>query len=463
MPVQRHRTRHRRHREEAISDLLRDIGDRRVAELAKLLRMPEWHQGTPRDSWLEYQRDRIERHVHAGLKRTASGGDGSGWGEDLCWGHEDLDEGLIGWCCSLLKNEVGVHGERLRGYLRMGKNGGMGIGREVESHVWKLIGIGGLWLSTREKEEECCRGLGCPSEPEGRFDAARFERIESGCPACVLATVGGSEALLVTLKANILARAGNRLPRLSRLVDAWIDRLEPERRVMVWLDSADLGVKLRKIRKCAGAGWCRRTIDCDATCPSLSGSLTMVVLGRCDSDWGDGPGIAGGGTAACEQTESEEDDVDDGDFAASYDRYVDRDSSLTPSPLKIKKGPRPADASIAPAGLSAVGWENVSPEENICGFFGGLTITGSELSSSLSRDGEAKGRERGRGYSSSSASVTSGEQEILQDMEWRRPQPSTRCREEFESDVVGALLTDRDMETGNTTRGDTELEEFAGL
>ncbi|KAH6636061.1 hypothetical protein F5144DRAFT_546212 [Chaetomium tenue] len=109
------------------------------------------------------------------------------WG--LCRAHEGLEGEVVGGLLRLVKVEVGVRCDVV------------------------LSGVGSLFLD----EEDFGRYFGDGVRPE-----CWFEKVESGCPACVLAVVGGRQEVLMALRANLKGRAKNREPRLLGLVEAWM-------------------------------------------------------------------------------------------------------------------------------------------------------------------------------------------------------------------------------------------------
>jgi hypothetical protein len=87
------------------------------------------------------------------------------------------------------------------------------MGGRMRWLVQVLSGMGSLFLG----EEDFERYFGDGVRPE-----CRFEKVESGCPACVLAVVGGRQEVLMALRASMKGRAKNREPRLLALVEAWM-------------------------------------------------------------------------------------------------------------------------------------------------------------------------------------------------------------------------------------------------
>ncbi|KAL2255109.1 hypothetical protein VTK26DRAFT_4090 [Humicola hyalothermophila] len=93
----------------------------------------------------------------------------------------------------------------------------------MREYVERMNGIATLWLDWDEFERWYGEGAVLAPSGEEASECRLFERVESGCPACVLAVVGGRRELLVALRASVEARAGGKDPRLLRFVDAWID------------------------------------------------------------------------------------------------------------------------------------------------------------------------------------------------------------------------------------------------
>ncbi|KAK4240580.1 hypothetical protein C8A03DRAFT_13101 [Achaetomium macrosporum] len=138
-------------------------------------------------------------------------------GMKLCPAHKKLDFDLLTHCFTLLAAEVSVRCDVLRGYLcrlhpRSHNPATLAVIRDM---VAALSGVASLYLSAEDFE----RYFGAAStKPE-----YRFLRVANGCPACVLAAVGGRREVLVALRGNILGRARGKQPRLLRLVEAWME------------------------------------------------------------------------------------------------------------------------------------------------------------------------------------------------------------------------------------------------
>jgi hypothetical protein len=110
---------------------------------------------------------------------------------------------------------------------------------KLSSFVKRLHKVNSLWMSP-----ELYRvGFGAlPGDP-------RYDRISSGCEACILAAVGGNQAVLCDLRASMIGRKKKRhpTPRLLPIVEAWIDwtgRSDALRQ-----ESEDLGREVRQCRR----------------------------------------------------------------------------------------------------------------------------------------------------------------------------------------------------------------------
>ena len=167
------------------------------------------------------------------LRKLGGGGSSSGGQEQqrlrLCAAHERLDGRLVGQCLGLLAAEVSVRVDVVRGFVRQRRRERQrtrqaGEAREKEEedeeqvaavldeYVQSLGGVATLWLVDADFDGAFGRAA---ARPEFRFD-------RRPCPACVLAVVGGHADVLVALRANMLARAKRRMPRLLALVEAWM-------------------------------------------------------------------------------------------------------------------------------------------------------------------------------------------------------------------------------------------------
>ncbi|KAK4039947.1 hypothetical protein C8A01DRAFT_36080 [Parachaetomium inaequale] len=111
----------------------------------------------------------------------------------------------------------------------------------MRSLVNTLSGVATLFLSPSEFERYYGGGVSAEHS---------FERVESGCAACVLAVVGSRQEVLVALRANIKAREKGREPRLLALVEAWMQiagREEEEREMKA--ESDTLAEEVRQVRR----------------------------------------------------------------------------------------------------------------------------------------------------------------------------------------------------------------------
>jgi len=105
--------------------------------------------------------------------------------------------------------------------------------------VGVLSGVASLFLG-REEFERYFGWVGAE---------CRFEKVESGCPSCVLAVLGGREEVLVALRANMRARAKGKQPRLLKLVDAWMDMTGHKECAEMKAESDALAAEAGEIRR----------------------------------------------------------------------------------------------------------------------------------------------------------------------------------------------------------------------
>ena len=98
---------------------------------------------------------------------------------------------------------------------------GQRLGDRMRDLIDVLSGVATLFLSPREFKRHYGRGVSA---------GHRFDKVRSGCAACVLAAVGSRTEVLVALRANIKAREKCREPRLLALVEAWMKLLGGRRR-----------------------------------------------------------------------------------------------------------------------------------------------------------------------------------------------------------------------------------------
>ncbi len=78
---------------------------------------------------------------------------------------------------------------------------------------------------------------------------ARFDRVESGCEACILASIGGNRQILSDLRASMVGRKKKYKPVLMlwRLVDAWIEWMSGKETIIE--ESENLGKEVRNLRR----------------------------------------------------------------------------------------------------------------------------------------------------------------------------------------------------------------------
>lgn len=109
----------------------------------------------------------------------------------------------------------------------------------IQSFLYRMQKLNSLWMS--------------PDSYRATFEAQpedpRFEAVESGCEACIVASVGGSKTILCDLRAGMRGRRKRMTPAplLTKLVDAWID-WNPDRSRIV-RRSDELGQVIHRRRK----------------------------------------------------------------------------------------------------------------------------------------------------------------------------------------------------------------------
>jgi hypothetical protein len=124
----------------------------------------------------------------------------------LCESHKALNPYLIRDIFLQLSAECTTHLARLVSNLDLSYN--------LAVFLKRLQRINSLWMSP-----DLFRVM-CDASP---YDS-RFERVEGGCEACILATVGGNFQILSDLRATMIGRKKKRTasPGLLKLVEAWI-------------------------------------------------------------------------------------------------------------------------------------------------------------------------------------------------------------------------------------------------
>ncbi|KAL2136591.1 hypothetical protein VTI74DRAFT_2896 [Chaetomium olivicolor] len=211
-----------------------------------------WERGRTRRGRKAWGRE-MRREVGArerGKGSCADDGRARAWRDGCeCWcggrrGGKGLDEGDGG-------SEREAENDRSRGleegeagsFVREGAGGADNTSdgpdaERMKEFVERLTGTVTLYLSPANFEQYFGKG----TRPEFQFD-----RVESGCPACVLAIIGGNRELLVALRANMLARAKRRQPRLLRLVEAWMEMFAVEQEMK--RQSEALAAEVRMVRE----------------------------------------------------------------------------------------------------------------------------------------------------------------------------------------------------------------------
>ncbi|KAL1862979.1 hypothetical protein VTK73DRAFT_6523 [Phialemonium thermophilum] len=225
-----------------------------LAKLAELLyRHPDYGTNQPAKEWLANQEEQIAAlprnlSLHQGPNLVTFFGMARLIRPRLCRSHGKLKAELIRWIYSQMEWESTRHVHRINVYRRY--FGEDGCAPEVCTFLDRLTGVASLYLDPLDFAHHygirAARVAATPSESE---DVVYFGPVANGCPACALALVGGRPKLLVCLRANMLARARRKTPRLLLLVDAWIRALDPLGLASSTMrQSEELGAQLRRIR-----------------------------------------------------------------------------------------------------------------------------------------------------------------------------------------------------------------------
>ncbi|EOO04101.1 hypothetical protein UCRPA7_395 [Phaeoacremonium minimum UCRPA7] len=229
-----------------------DMTDEQVHALTDLLAMPPKYLlagGVPAQEWLARQEEKMLRLPRELTKptglvdRTRIALAKKGLSTDkwlprvsvLCTTHALLNPWVVHRVFLLLQHEVMHRVNTVRYYRGELKT------QEVVDYCTHVSGILSLFKTPTEFAAIC------RTEYPGHL---RFDRIASGCEACILAAVGSRAQLLVDLKASLLGRADRRKePRLMRFVDRWMQCFGPENEGELLLASQRLGEQIRAINK----------------------------------------------------------------------------------------------------------------------------------------------------------------------------------------------------------------------
>ncbi|KAK3322598.1 hypothetical protein B0H66DRAFT_620290 [Apodospora peruviana] len=232
-----------------------------VNKLASLLRLPEYMPaGTPPEVWLNGQLKAIEtpsllsdlRHnPHKWKKLVAQmvfpGLSSHHRRPEACWAHKHLNQETVFLCYSLLQAECLRHVEYVQKYwTTVGAEGCSGV---MADFLELMLGTASLWAGKAHIKWYNDSGF---NEHMARRIKFRPACVESGCPACVLAVVGGRRQVLISLRASMMSRKKPHRPkpRLLQLVDAWIDQFGPGGAAQSRYESRRLMAELEKVKSC---------------------------------------------------------------------------------------------------------------------------------------------------------------------------------------------------------------------
>lgn len=134
-------------------------------------------------------------------------------GAQLCKAHHGLDPKLIRRHTLHLIAECTERNDRLRDYQRRSEFPG-----SVKEWLRRMDAVIGMWMGARAFRAVF-----------GYDQAASSKAVKDGCEACIMSVIGGRVQVLVDLRASLLSRAGSygrrsrKEPRLSCLIESWID------------------------------------------------------------------------------------------------------------------------------------------------------------------------------------------------------------------------------------------------
>lgn len=152
----------------------------------------------------------------------------------LCQAHGGLDYDLVREVYGLVRKEVVDGGEGVRSWLRFISRRREEYKRDdwrdvrgfVEDMAAVVVLMEGFEMGDGVDEErwEGYFGRGVRMEDVKERFGTGWERVGSGCLACVLGVIGGRKEVVVGLRGSCLSRAKRRTPRLEgRWLGGWMD------------------------------------------------------------------------------------------------------------------------------------------------------------------------------------------------------------------------------------------------
>jgi hypothetical protein len=196
---------------------IEDLTPEHLELLTQLLSFTPGYPINTDTSWLRDQTSLLSTFPPSLLKpssilpRLAMGLLFSSWKATLCNTHKSLNPYLIHRIFLEVSAECTAHLERL---LENDHH----LPPHLQAFVRRMQALNGLWMSPKFYRSLFIPWHVMPSD-------FRFDRIDSGCEACILASVGGNHQTLSDLRASILGRRKRDRPctQLLEVVEAWID------------------------------------------------------------------------------------------------------------------------------------------------------------------------------------------------------------------------------------------------
>ncbi|KAH9994062.1 hypothetical protein F4779DRAFT_220614 [Xylariaceae sp. FL0662B] len=234
---------------------IHEVSHDNIVRLTRLLsRRPEYGIAIPSRRWLERQEGKLRSFPRellfnpSPLKRLVTrivdtiDREAMDPRAILCKTHASLNPFLLRRLFMAVVYEATVHSDALRSWE----------GRKrlpsIAAFVQRLDAIAALW--TQPDVYSKCYG-GPPFE-------GRMIFVKSGCEACILSAVGASARVLSDLRAMVIDRTErfpprqdgrrNKKPRITRVIDAWIDHLKEERAAECRAMSDEILAELRAVR-----------------------------------------------------------------------------------------------------------------------------------------------------------------------------------------------------------------------